>query len=64
MTKSKALSTNHCDPDKFNKTLESIMNDANMRLHKNIEQDGFVRPNYTAALMAEVIEDTHALYSS
>ena len=34
------------------------------RLHKNIEYDGFVRPDYAAALMAEIIEDAYELYHS
>lgn len=60
----KTLTTNPFDPRKFNETLEVIMNEANERLYKNIEYDGFVRPDYAAALMAEVIEDAYNLYHS
>lgn len=60
----KTLTTNPFDPRKFNDVLEVIMEEANARLHKNIEYDGFVRPDYAAALIAEVIEDTYELYHS
>ncbi len=60
----KTLTTNPFYPRKFNETLEVIMNEANGRLYKNIEYDGFVRPDYAAALMAEVIEDAYQLYHS
>ena len=60
----KTLMTNPFDPRKFSDALEVIMDEANARLHKNIEYDGFVRPDYTAALMAEVIEDAYNLYHS
>lgn len=58
----KTLTTNPFDPRKFNETLEVIMNEANARLHKNIEYDGFVRPDYAAALMAEITQDAYNLY--
>lgn len=58
----KTLTTNPFDPRKFSDVLEVIMDEANARLHKNIEYDGFVRPDYAAALMAEVIEDAYELY--
>lgn len=60
----KTLTTNPFDPRKFSDVLEVIMDEANARLHKNIEYDGFVRPDYAAALMAEVIEDAYHLYHS
>lgn len=60
----KTLMTNPFDPRKFSDALEVIMDEANARLHKNIEYDGFVRPDYAAALMAEVIEDAYHLYHS
>lgn len=60
----KTLTTNPFDPRKFSDALEVITDEANARLHKNIEYDGFVRPDYVAALMAEVIEDTYNLYHS
>ena len=58
----KTLTTNPFDPRKFSDALEVIMDEANARLHKNIEYDGFVRPDYAAALMAETIEDAYNLY--
>lgn len=60
----KTLTTNPFDPRKFNDVLELFMDEANARLHKNIEYDGFVRPDYAAALMAEIIEDAYELYHS
>ena len=60
----KTLTTNPFDPRKFNETLEVIMNEANARLYKNIEYDGFVRPDYAAALMAEITQDAYNLYHS
>lgn len=60
----KTLTTNPFDPRKFSDALEVIMDEANARLHKNIEYDGFVRPDYAAALMAETIEDAYELYHS
>lgn len=58
----KTLMTNPFDPRKFSDALKVIMDEANARLYKNIEYDGFVRPDYVAALMAEVIEDAYNLY--
>ena len=58
----KTLTTNPFDPRKFSDALEVIMDEANARLHKNIEYDGFVRPDYAAALVAETIEDVYNLY--
>ncbi len=62
--KLKVLTTDHFDPRKFNDVLETIVEEANARLHKNIEYDGFVRPDYMAALVAEIIEDAYELYHS
>lgn len=60
----KTLTTNPFYPRKFNDVLKTIVEEANARLHKNIEYDGFVRPDYAAALMAEITEDAYNLYHS
>lgn len=60
----KTLTTNPFDPRKFSDVLEVIVEEANARLHKNIEYDGFVRPDYAAALMAETVKDAYELYHS
>ena len=60
----KTLTTNPFYPRKFNDVLKTIVEEAKARLHKNIEYDGFVRPDYAAALMAEITEDAYNLYHS
>lgn len=56
------LTTNPHEGRYYSETLELIVDEANEVLLKNIEYDGFVRPDYAAALVAETIEDAYNLY--
>ena len=56
------LTTNPHEGRYYSENLELIVDEANEVLLKNIEYDGFVRPDYAAALVAETIEDAYNLY--